>query len=242
MRLHFEHAFLEEQIIEIITTHLTNICRKRIIPLPEFNSKEFWIEPSYIPKNKILSNKGIAYLRTQIRKENQTWLKQHIISILALIIAGSSAFFSYSQSKLVEESMKYTNRPYLVLNGIEKSTNHDYMFSISNFGNTPSYFTKIHYDTFIRDSSFIPPDNFSMTNTLVPTIGGKKERLFTPVKVNNLFNPDTLQILESNNKFVFVAGKIEYMDIFNDKHGYYFCHLKSTDKGSYKFKDYNYAY
>lgn len=190
---------------------------------------------------RLLTEDGIFTLKSSIRKE-QHWLRENILSLIALIIACSSAFFAYRQSSIAEQSMKYANRPYIIVDGIRQNTNDRYSFEISNFGSTPSYYTKIYYEIFTDDTSFTPPNEYAMVIDNVSVIGGNTNRRQVRIKVGNMFRPDTLEKLEARNEYVFCAGKIEYQDIFKDKHSYYFCFKKSTDPGFSKFRDYNYPF
>lgn len=238
---YFEYSMIEEEISEIISNHLISIARKKIIPIPDYKDSEMWFQGEY-RRRKILTEKGISQLRLLIREENQTWFRKNIISIFALIIASSSAYFSYTQSEIAEASMKYANRPYIIVSGIKQFQINKFGFKISNFGATPSYYTKIYYDIFIGDTSFVPPKEFGKINNLIPVIGGNVKGSNVYFESDNMFLPDTLEKLERLNKFIYCAGQVEYQDIFKDKHGYFFCFKKTTDPGFYKYKDYNFAF
>ncbi len=237
----FEDKFIREEMSVLLTKWYSHKAAKLILPLPELNDKEMWYEGQYVSPRKLLTNKGIAKLRSDIRDERK-WIRKDLITFIGLLISLAAAVFAYRQSDIAEQSMKYAIRPYVVLSGIKAHSNNRWRFSVSNFGMSPSYHTKIYYGTFISDSSFVPPSSFSKINDLVPVIGANTRGALTKADIAHVFHYDTLQVLEKKNKFSFVAGKVEYIDIFNEKHGYFFCFIKTTDPGVYKFKDYNYAY
>jgi len=66
---YFEYSYAQEQIDELVTNHMIAIAKKLMIEQPEYSDDSMWAEARYVGRNKILSEKGIAKLRSDIRKE-----------------------------------------------------------------------------------------------------------------------------------------------------------------------------
>lgn len=66
---HFEYSYTKALIDELITNHLISIARRVIIELPDYGDETMWKESQYVGHSKLLSEKGISRLRSDVRKE-----------------------------------------------------------------------------------------------------------------------------------------------------------------------------
>jgi hypothetical protein len=87
---------IESEIRQSMSKYLINEAEKLIIPLPELNDKEFWEDDlKYFTKN-ILTNKGIAQIRSQIRNEKKERSDQYLPWLVLIIglLGAATGFLS----------------------------------------------------------------------------------------------------------------------------------------------------
>jgi hypothetical protein len=71
-----------EEIDFLVTSYLMAESKKHFIPFPDFESKNMWEECSFIGNVKVLSNLGIATVRSSLRNELREKIKL-ILQVLA---------------------------------------------------------------------------------------------------------------------------------------------------------------
>jgi hypothetical protein len=120
-------------------------------------------------------------------------LMQDFKDILLVLVSCIAIVVSLIGINKSEKSIKMTNRAYVVLNGIREIPNNEYRFIVSNYGVTPSYNTKIFYDTFIGDSTFIPKKNFTKINKDILVLGAQITVKAVEAKISNTFHSDSLE-------------------------------------------------
>jgi len=143
-------------------------------------------------------------------------------------------FVSLCGIHISNKNSKITNQAYVVEDGFLYNDR----FIISNYGLTPSYYTKIFYDTAIADSSFIPNFNQTKTTINVNVIGAKQT--LNHIYVGHFFHSDSIIAWQKRNVFFYCFGIVKYRDIFEDWHTYNFCFI-FVDGYFEKYKSYNYA-
>lgn len=176
-----------------------------------------------------------------------------IASGIAVIISIFAFFNSHEQTKLAEKSLKFSNRPYIII-----KINEDYSggreldnfeITIKNIGQTPSYKTRIFAEMEITkvDSITLTDDNYrrakeikligvlekDISNNTVFIITDSLERI----------NRTDIGRINSKEIFVFIYGYITYEDIFKDTHRTEFCFWYNSSPRWFEFyKKYNEAY
>ena len=73
---------IREEIDILVTSYLRGEARKKFIPLPDFESPKMWEECSTISYQKVLSNLGIATVRSALRNERREKIK-FVLQVLA---------------------------------------------------------------------------------------------------------------------------------------------------------------
>ena len=68
---YFEYSMAQEEIDMLITDRLTSKARKLILPLPAFENEEMWKKCHDLSSRFVLTSKGIAELRKNIRSERK---------------------------------------------------------------------------------------------------------------------------------------------------------------------------
>ncbi|MFQ5753691.1 MAG: hypothetical protein ACE5HI_17005 [bacterium] len=135
-----------------------------------------------------------------------------------------------------KNSMKISNRPYIVVENIRPTPFEPEMFEIMNYGTTPSFHTKIFYSVAEGGDDFTPNRTYQ-DSIITQSVIGLTDHPRGVSLVREIGYPEQYQ-----NQAIFCYGEVAYVDIFNDKHGYRFC-FQTTDGYNWKkYKNYNYAF
>lgn len=77
-----EHSEIQREIDMLTTSYLAETARKYMLPTPEYGNKEMWEEQPY-PRS--LTKRGVAELRSAIRKERKERRESFLPWICALV-------------------------------------------------------------------------------------------------------------------------------------------------------------
>lgn len=176
--------------------------------------------------------------------------RENTISFIALIVAGLAALFAYNQTEVAEKSMKISNRPYIIVEGIQAyvmntwDDQHPHSFEdvrtdviIKNVGQTPSYKTRFKSAVNIYGNEF--PDDPEYDNLImnIPGIIMAKgtDWKFETKNFREFSAEEIIQVI-NRNLFIYVYGEITYYDIFDDEHLIKFCfRINKIDINDYGF-------
>ena len=185
--------------------------------------KRFYSRLKY--KAKRYYSREKRYKRKYCKCINFTLIKD----VALIVLAYFTIRVGCQQNNISEKSVRVSNRPYLVVDKINYSNE----FLIANYGKTPSFKTKIFYDTKIDSSeNFVPPEVYKDSIVTYSTIG-PTSGIWIEMPTKPIVHPNF-------NNFVYCYGKIVYSDIFDDWHGYKFCF--SSDGSWQKYKEHNYQF
>lgn len=171
--------------------------------------------------------------------KNSNWVNRNILSLIALLIASSSAFFAYQQSEISKQSMKISNRPYIIVQGTETRVWITYppMFSDSvdnvqtdvifkNVGQTPSFKTKITAAINLYPKNFTNTPDYGDTpkESVELSISKDLTYKYTAESFRPFYEEEIRKVL-AGELFFYLYGQVDYRDIFGDKHRTKFCFI-----------------
>lgn len=174
-------------------------------------------------------------------------------SIVAIFISLLALFNSQKQTELAEQSMKFSNRPYVIVQ-IPKYSYDSGNFNelntldvtIKNIGQTPSYKIEIFAKQRIEEVDSITVIDYKDTKQVFQIAfldnneGGES---FTITDSIQILNEKDIKRIKSKEISTFIYGYIIYEDIFKDTHRTEFCFLYNSGLELYGFyKKHNEAY
>lgn len=77
--LRFEEQMVDEEISVLVTNYLINKAKRKFIPTPSIDSEGMWEQCGIMSSRYILTNNGIATLRTSLRKELKEKIEVFVI-------------------------------------------------------------------------------------------------------------------------------------------------------------------
>lgn len=68
---YFEEAMLDEEISILATGYLIHKARRRLLPIPPYETEGMWEQCDKISSCSVLTNNGISELRSSLRKDRK---------------------------------------------------------------------------------------------------------------------------------------------------------------------------
>ena len=179
----------------------------------------------------------IAVKSINPKQRARSWLgiTPIIISSLALIVSGVSAFYASRQAHTASDTAKRQLRPYVNLESAGDITKRSYLatfragqkirvqVNFDNTGQTPAYAIRFEVDTKVLPLPL--PKNFDYPTSVTTEQGitGPHSTLFTTVTSENEIGSKEYDDVENTRSAVYVYGRVGYEDAFNRKHWTEFC-------------------
>lgn len=91
-----EDSMIEEEIAILATDYITQMARRRFVPIPSHDQNGMWDQCNKMSNRYILTHRGISQLRSSLRKDRkeQVELVVMILAVLTGIIGAATGLWA----------------------------------------------------------------------------------------------------------------------------------------------------